>query len=66
MPKFIDIEIDEEGKIKIETEGFVGKECIKESQFIKDLLGTEKSRKLKPVYFIEKPLKVKNTIRNKI
>ena len=49
--KYIDIEIDEHGEVKIETHGFTGKSCIAESQFIKDVLGKEKSRRLKPVYF---------------
>ena len=46
------VEIDEEGIIKLETEGFTGKSCVDESQWIKDIIGEEVSRHLKPCYFI--------------
>lgn len=52
--KYIDVTIDEEGQVVIETHGFTGKSCVVESQFLKDILGKEKHRKLKPIYFIEK------------
>lgn len=49
--KTIEVFIDNDGNIKIETRGFTGKSCIVESQFIKDLLGVEKARALTPTYF---------------
>lgn len=39
------------GEIQIETNGFVGKSCVTETQFIKDILGTSKAQHLKPVYW---------------
>ena len=39
--KEIIIDVSNEGEIQIETRGFKGKSCIKESQFMKDLLGKE-------------------------
>lgn len=53
MSKKIVIEVDETGEIQLETIGFKGKGCIVESQWIKDLLGEEKSRQLTPTYFMK-------------
>ena len=49
--KEIIIEISDEGEISIETRGFKGKACVEEAKFIKDVLGTELSRKLTPAYY---------------
>ena len=49
--KEIIIDVSADGEISIETRGFSGKSCLKESQFIKDLLGKEKSQKLIPAYY---------------
>jgi hypothetical protein len=49
--KQIIVDISDEGEIKIETRGFVGKSCIEESQFLKDLLGKELSQQLTPAYY---------------
>lgn len=49
--KQIIIDISETGEISIETRGFVGKSCITESQFLKDLLGHELSSQLTPAYY---------------
>jgi stress-induced morphogen len=49
--KEIIIDVTEEGEVKIETRGFTGKACIKESQFLKDLLGKEISQQLTPAYY---------------
>jgi hypothetical protein len=49
--KQIIIEITDTGDISIETRGFVGKSCITESKFIKDLLGQEVSSQLTPAYY---------------
>ncbi|MDY0314964.1 MAG: DUF2997 domain-containing protein [Bacteroidales bacterium] len=59
MTKIIDVIIDENGEVKIETDGFTGKSCIEESQFIKDVMGVEKARHLKPVYFSTEKNKTK-------
>lgn len=59
--KQIVIEIDENGEIKIETLGFTGKGCLEESQWVKDLLGEETSRELKPCYFVTEKSKTKVT-----
>lgn len=52
MKKII-IDLYDDGEIKIETDGFVGKSCTenKDVQFIKDLLGEETARELKPTYW---------------
>lgn len=47
----IEVTVDTEGEIKIETKGFVGKSCVSESQFLKDILGKEVSKQLTPAYF---------------
>ena len=49
--KEIVIDVSAEGEIHIETRGFTGKACLKESQFLKDLLGKEKSQQLTPAYY---------------
>jgi hypothetical protein len=49
--KEIIIEISDEGEVSVETRGFKGKTCIAEAQFLKDVLGTELSRKLTPAYY---------------
>ena len=49
--KEIILDISNEGEIKIETRGFKGKSCVSESQFLKDLLGTETERSLTPTYW---------------
>ncbi len=54
--KEIILDISNEGEIKIETRGFKGKTCITESQFLKDLLGTETERSLTPTYWEEEKL----------
>jgi len=45
------VEISDDGVISIETRGFKGKSCVDEAKFIKDVLGTELSRKLTTAYF---------------
>ncbi len=49
--KTIIVEITDEGEIRLETKGFVGKSCIEEAQFIKDLIGEEIQRQLVPTYY---------------
>ncbi len=50
MKKII-IDISNDGEVRIETTGFQGEACLKESQFIKDLLGLEKAKQLVPAYY---------------
>jgi stress-induced morphogen len=50
--KEIVIDISDDGEVKIETRGFTGKSCIKESQFLKDLLGKEIAQQLTPAYYV--------------
>ncbi len=49
--KEIIIDIDMAGEVKIETRGFKGSSCIKETQFIKDVLGCEVERMPTPAFF---------------
>ncbi len=51
--KEIIVEIKNDGEIRIETQGFKGKSCITESQFLKKLLGKETAKTLTPTYFQE-------------
>ena len=46
--KEIVIDIAEDGEISLETKGFVGKACVEESQFLKDVLGKETFKRLTP------------------
>ena len=57
--KEIILDISNEGEIKIETRGFKGKSCVAESQFLKELLGTETERSLTPTYLQEEETLVK-------
>jgi len=57
--KEIILDISNEGEIKIETRGFKGKSCITESQFLKDLLGTETERSLTPTYWEKEETQIK-------
>lgn len=49
--KEIIIDVMPDGEVKIETNGFTGKSCTEETQFLKDFLGKEISRELKPVFY---------------
>ena len=52
MPKKkIIVEIDNNGELSLETRGYSGPICLEESQFLKDLLGDEISKKLTPEYY---------------
>ena len=57
--KEIVIEISEDGEIRLETKGFVGKACVEESQFLKDILGNETFKRLTPAYYSTIKKKVK-------
>ena len=49
--KQIIVEIAEDGEVRLETRGFVGKTCVQEAQFLKDLIGEEIQRQLTPTYY---------------
>ncbi len=57
--KEIILDISSEGEITIETRGFKGKNCITESQFLKDLLGKELQQTLTPTYWEKQDQTVK-------
>lgn len=50
--KEIIVDISDDGEVHIETKGFKGKACLKESQFLKDLLGKETFQQLTPAYYV--------------
>jgi stress-induced morphogen len=57
--KEIVIDVSDDGQIQIETKGFIGKSCIEESRFIKDVLGSETARQLTPTYWQKSKIKIK-------
>jgi hypothetical protein len=57
--KEIVIDVSDDGQIQIETKGFTGKSCIEESQFIKEVLGSETARQLTPTYWQKNQAKIK-------
>jgi predicted flavoprotein YhiN len=57
--KQIIVEVSPDGEITIATSGFKGPACLKESKFLKDLLGKELSRQLTPAYYEENKKKIK-------
>lgn len=44
---------DNTAEITIETKGYTGKDCVKETEFLDDLLGKRLSRALTPAYYSE-------------
>ena len=50
--KQIIVDVSDDGDIHIETKGFSGDVCIKESEFVKALLGHEIARQLVPSYYM--------------
>ena len=57
--KEIIIDVSDDGEVRIETRGFKGKSCLAESEFLKELLGKETSRRLTPAYYQEEKETVK-------
>lgn len=51
MKKKIVIDISETGEVNLETHNYKGPTCVKDSQFIKDILGEETYYCLCPVYY---------------
>jgi len=45
------IDVSDQGEITLETRNYKGKACMKDSQFIKDLLGRELTSQLTPAYY---------------
>ena len=51
--KQIIIDVLDDGEIKIETRGYTGKTCLEETEFIKNILGSEITRQLTPAYYTQ-------------
>ena len=51
--KQIIIDVLNDGEIKLETRGFAGKTCLEETEFIKNILGSEITRQLTPAYYTQ-------------
>jgi len=51
MPKEIILDITNDGEISIETKGFKGKSCMKESAFLEEVLGKQLHQQLTPAYY---------------
>jgi hypothetical protein len=50
--KEIIVEVSDSGEVFVETNGFKGKSCLEETQFLRDLLGKKTFEMLKPAYFV--------------
>ena len=51
--KQIIIDVLDNGEIKLETRGYTGKTCLEETEFIKNILGSEITRQLTPAYYTQ-------------
>jgi hypothetical protein len=51
--KQIIIDVLDNGEVKLETRGFTGKTCLEETEFIKNILGSEITRQLTPAYYTQ-------------
>ena len=60
--KTILVDIDDNGEVTITTKGFKGPVCLKESQFLKDLLGHELSQYLTPMFYQKDKVEIKKHI----
>ena len=60
--KQIIVDIAADGEIKIATKGYVGKSCVEETKFLRDLLGREIERELVSVTSVEGEEEVKQFI----
>ena len=49
--KEIVVDVSDDGEIRIETKGFMGKSCVTEAKFLKEFLGKETARALTPTYW---------------
>jgi hypothetical protein len=57
--KEIVLDISNDGEVRIETKGFKGKTCLKEAQFLKDLLGKQTFQQLTPAYYVDQKQETK-------
>ena len=57
--KEIVLDISNDGEVRIETRGFKGKVCLKESQFLKNLLGKQTFQQLTPAYYVNQKQETK-------
>lgn len=57
--KQIIVDVSDDGEIHLETKNFSGDVCLKESEFIKELLGHEKARQLVPAFYMQNKKLVK-------
>ena len=51
--KQIIIDVLDNGEVKLETRGYTGKTCLEETEFIKNILGSEITRQLTPAYYTQ-------------
>lgn len=51
--KEIKVTISPDGKIKIETKGFVGKECVEATKELEKALGSDKKQTFTGEYYME-------------
>lgn len=60
MPKQIIVEVDEQGDIHFETDGFIGSECIEDDvvNYVKAQLGKGRGPDFKPIFYKKNQKKV--------
>ena len=51
--KRIEIVVSPTGETKVETQGFIGSECLKASQFLTKALGDATGEQLKPEFYTQ-------------
>lgn len=51
MSKTIEIIVSPDGKSRVETKGFSGRECGQASQFVEQALGQQTSEQLTPEFY---------------
>jgi fructose-specific phosphotransferase system component IIB len=57
--KEIVVKIKPDGKVMVETNGFVGNECLLASKEIEEMLGIVKKEKKKPEFYIKNKQSIK-------
>ena len=63
MSKEITVDVETDGSLSIDAEGFTGADCEKATEFLEQALGQEQKRKRKPEYY--RPQKRRKTNRVK-
>lgn len=68
MPKpEFDITIDQDGKLHVHVKGAPGPQCLQLADLIRDIIGTEESRKLTSEYYDQGPnVRLNVDVRNNI